>query len=303
MLLTSIRRFFAERGVWEVDTPTLSSSTATDPYLASFAVPCNTDTRYLQTSPEFLMKRLLATGSGAIYQLGKAFRYEEQGRLHNPEFTLLEWYRPHWTLPELVDESMALIAAVAHDLEIEPPTVQRCLYRDLVLTHCGIDPHQASDGELLACITPLLGHSPPTLSRDDCFQLLLSQYIEPRMPDGLLVVNEFPASQAALATIGVNEQGQPVALRSEIYWNGIELANGYQELIDANEQRHRFQHDLHQRSGLSLPALPLPDALLSAMSAGLPPCAGIALGVDRLLMCLLGLTQLADALPFDFQRA
>lgn len=303
VLLASIRRFFAERDVWEVDTPLLSACTATDPYLASFAVPVIDDTRYLQTSPEFMMKRLLAAGSGAIYQLGKAFRYEEQGRLHNPEFTLLEWYRPGWTLTQLIDETVDLITAAARDLGITPPTVGHAEYRDLFLTHCNLDPHQASVSALRDRVNSLLGNPPPALSRDDCLQLLMSEHVERHMPEGLLVVREFPASQAALAAIGLNRQQQPVALRSELYWNGVELANGYQELTDGSEQRQRFEQDLAQRGALSLPTLPLPETLLAALSAGIPQCAGIALGIDRLLMCLLALPTLADALPFDFERA
>jgi lysyl-tRNA synthetase class 2 len=302
-LLAAIRQFFAEREVWEVDTPLLSLHTATDPHLASFRVNTAGTHRYLQTSPEFAMKRLLAAGSGAIYQLGKAFRCEEQGHRHNPEFTLLEWYRPDWTLSELRTETVALIHSVAHALNVPTPTVASCHYRDLFLTHCGIDPHAISLNDLQACVNQLLPTSPRNPTADECLNLLMSLHIEPRLPSGLLFVSEFPASQAALAQIVSNAQGYPVALRSELYWNGIELANGYQELTDAVEQRRRFCTDLKTRTALGLTELPLPRALLAAIQHGLPACAGIALGVDRLLMCLLGNQDIAAVLPFTFTNA
>ena len=297
-----IRDFFAERDVLEVETPLLCTSTATDPHLRSFAVPAGNHTRYLQTSPEFCMKRLLAAGSGAIYQLGKAFRYEESGRLHNPEFTLLEWYRPGWTLDQLVDEVETLViqAGAAFGMDITP--FPRFTYQQAFEQTLGINPHTAPDAELLACANRHINGDFADLDRDGLLDLLISHLVEPAFPESGAFVTEFPASQAALAQKKQMPSGGWVAQRAELYLAGMEIANGYQELLDPVEQRSRFEQDLAYRRRHDFESLPVPEQLLQALEAGLPSSAGIALGVDRLLMALTGRKTLAEVAGFTWSN-
>lgn len=293
-----IRDFFAQRDVLEVETPLLCRSTATDPHLRSFAVPAGRETLYLQTSPEFCMKRLLAAGSGPIYQLCKAFRFEESGRLHNPEFTLLEWYRPGWRLDQLMDEVEALVLHAAAAFGVDMAPFPRFTYQQVFETALGIDPHTVADSALLACANRHINGDFAGLDRNGLLDLLMSHLVEPNLPGSGAFVLEFPASQAALAQKKQTKSGAWVAERAELYLGGMEIANGYQELVDATEQRARFDADLAYRQQHGLEALPVPDALLQALEAGLPESAGVALGVDRLLMALQKVERLAASLGF-----
>ena len=299
-ILTEIRAFFLARDVMEVDTPLLSSAASTDPYLDSFKTeyrgPHAPGGRhcYLPTSPEFAMKRLLAADSGAIYQICKAFRNGEAGRHHNPEFTLLEWYRPGFDLHALMDEVAALITLVLGVREIE-----RLRYRQLFLDHVSIDPFACNIETLKNCLekhnVSLSGFEG---GLDDWLSLVMTHIIEPRL--GAVFVYDFPVSQAMLAQI--RDDTQPVAERFELYIDGVELANGFHELTDAAEQRRRFERDLQQRERLGLPKLPMDEMLLLGLRHGLPDCSGVALGIDRLLMLVAGAASIGDVIAFPIQR-
>lgn len=299
----AIRRFFADRDVLEVETPLLCRSTATDPHLASFTVTVQDETRYLQTSPEFSMKRLLAAGAGPIYQLCKAFRYEERGRLHNPEFTMLEWYRPGWTLGQLMDEVEALVRVVAGALQVQVQPFRHLTYSEAWQWVLGVNPHQCSDQELLSVVNRHVNGDFKNLDRNGLLDLLMSHMVEPQLPTSGTVVSAFPASQAALAKTSIQEDGSEVALRSELYLEGMEIANGYQELIDPEEQRRRFEADMAYRWEQGFSPVAMPTDLLDAMFAGLPETAGVALGVDRLMMALLRQPSLDTLIGFDWYRS
>lgn len=302
-LLARLRHFFAERGVLEVDTQLLSHAAVSDPFIDSIEAlyrpaPGAAEQRlYLQTSPEYAMKRLLAAGSGAIYQLGKVFRNGERGSRHNPEFTMLEWYRPGFTAEQLMDEVEALVALALPGFE-----AQRLSYRTLFQRELGIDPHGATTAELQQLTRAHLDAPFEDENRDTWLDLLMSHVIEPRL-QAPVFVHGFPASQAALAQVVADEQGTPVATRFELYVDGVELANGYQELTDAGEQRRRLEQDQARRGELGLPQRPLETRLVAALEAGMPDCAGVALGFDRLLMLALGVERIEQVIPFAFERA
>lgn len=317
-MLTRIRAFFLERGVLEVETPILSAAATPDPALASLATRYTGPhyphgrTLYLHTSPEFPMKRLLAAGTGSIYQICKVFRDGEAGRHHNPEFTLLEWYRVGFNHQQLMDEVDALIRQ-AFDGRVTLETSERLSYREAFLRHTGLDPHTASSGEFAALAQEQGIHAPPELrNHHDAAiwrDLLLTHIIEPQLGRGRLAfLYDYPASQASLAR--VRPGTPPVAERFEVYLNGIELANGFHELADSAEQRLRFERQLHARSAQGLPAVPIDEHLLAAMrmdtqgvnAAGLPDCAGVALGLDRLVMLAAGVRSLRDVLSFPVDR-
>lgn len=302
-LLTQLRHFFAARGVMEVDTQLLSHCAVSDPFIDTVeanyrAFPgAETEPLFLQTSPEYAMKRLLAAGSGDIYQLGKVFRNGEAGARHNPEFTLLEWYRLGWNLEQLMDEVQTLVAGVLPQL-----TFQRIRYRTLFRQRVGLDPLQASLVQLKAVAAEAVETGFEDEDRDTWLNLIMSHIIEPTLEQGVFVY-DFPASQAALARRYRDAEGGEVAARFELYVDGLELANGYDELTDAQEQAQRLQADQHQRAALGLPQRPLEQRLVAALRAGMPPASGVALGVDRLLMCRLGCRTIAEVLPFAFARA
>ncbi len=304
-LLQDIRQFFAERKVLEVDTPAMSQATVTDIHLQTFQTQfvgpdyAAGHTLYLMTSPEFHMKRLLAAGSGCIYQIGKAFRNEENGRYHNPEFTLLEWYRVGFDHHDLMDEMDALLQKILATKTAERITYQHAFQR--VLKVC---PLEASLAELkqAAALLGLSDIAEPEQDRDTLLQLLFSIGIEPHIGQEVPVfVYDFPASQAALAK--VNRHDPRVADRFEVYFKGIELANGFHELDDAAEQRRRFEQDNRQRLAMGLAAQPIDEHLLAALVAGLPACAGVALGIDRLIMLALGEDHIDRVTAFPFPRA
>lgn len=305
-LNAAIRAFFAERGVLEVETPVLSLAGNTEPNIASFSLQFSgrTDgaprTRWLRTSPEFALKRLLAAGVGDCYELGRVFRDGEAGGRHNPEFTMLEWYRVGWDHLRLLEETVALLRA-ALALVGREASLRVLTFRDLYWTQLQLDPHTASIDELRNALGEV-AIDPEGLSRDDWLDLLMTHRLQPGFAaDQLLAVHDWPASQAALAKIRPGEP--PLAERFELYLGPLELANGYHELCDADEQRARFDRDTRARDARGLPAIPVDGALLFALACGLPKCAGVAVGVDRLLMALLGTQRIADVLAFDFARA
>lgn len=300
------REFFHARGVLEVETPVLSRGGNTEPNIASFSLEFSgrTDgaprTRWLRTSPEFALKRLLAAGIGDCYELGRVFRDGEAGGRHNPEFTLLEWYRVGWDHLRLLDETVALVRA-ALALVGREAALQVMTFRDLYWQQLRLDPLTAGV-ETLRNALGEVAIDPDGLTRDDWLDLLMTHRLQPAFArDQLLAVHDWPASQAALARIRPGDP--PVAERFELYLGPLELANGYHELRDADEQRARFERDGRVRTARGLPAVPVDDGLLQALEHGLPACAGVALGVDRLLMALLETDRIADVLAFDFARA
>jgi lysyl-tRNA synthetase class 2 len=305
-LHAGIRAFFAAREVLEVETPVLSQAGNTDPNIASFSLEFSgrTDgaprTRWLRTSPEFAIKRLLASGIGDCYELGRVFRDGEAGGRHNPEFTMLEWYRVGWDHQRLMVEVADLIAS-ALALVGRQASLQRTSWRDLYRDGLELDPFTASDGELRNALGDV--HIDARgLSRDDWLDLLLTHRLQPMFRrDRILAVHDYPASQAALARIRPGDP--PVAERFEVFLGPLELANGYHELTDAGEQRARFQRDLALRSSRNAAAPPVDEHLLAALQAGLPACAGVALGVDRLLMAMCGVDRIDEVLAFPFARA
>jgi lysyl-tRNA synthetase class 2 len=299
-LYRDIRGFFAARDVLEVETPLLCSAGITDPAIEPLRVERGQSIeapRYLQTSPEYAMKRLLAAGSGAIYQIARAFRDGEAGSRHNPEFSLLEWYRPGYDLSALMQEVAELLQTCLGD----KPT-QMFSYRELFMDKLDIDPFSADIAALRQRAAAVVDIGALTGGRDLWLDLLLSHAIEPTLRDcGVCFVRDYPASQAALARIAARD-GVPVAQRFEVYVDGIELANGYLELSDPAEQRARFEADNARRREQGLPEHPLDEYLLAAMDAGLPDCSGVALGLDRLLMLRTGRRDIRDVLAFDWAR-
>lgn len=301
-----VREFFHARGVLEVETPVLSVAGNTEPNIASFSLEFSgrTDgaprTRWLRTSPEFALKRLLVAGVGDCYELGRVFRDGEAGGRHNPEFTMLEWYRVGWDHLRLLDETVELVRA-ALALVGRDAVLVVTSFRDLYWRHLQLDPLTAGIDTLRNALGDV--HiDPDGLGRDDWLDLLMTHRLQPLFGNEvLLAVHDWPASQAALARI--RDGDPPVAERFELYLGPLELANGYHELCDPGEQRVRFERDGSVRAQRRLPSIPMDAALLAALEQGLPACAGVALGVDRLLMALLGTPRIADVLAFDFARA
>ncbi len=308
-LLARIRAFFSRLDVLEVDTPVLSRAASTDPALSSFKTyyhgpgAVQDEPRYLHTSPEFPMKRLLAAGSGSIYQICKVFRDGESGARHNPEFMLLEWYRTGFDHLDLMDEVQRLVTEVLVDI-MPIDSVQHWRYRDLFVEIAGIDPFTATVAEISSVLQSGHGVRAVGLAVDDndaWLDLLMTHVIEPRLGKGLLFVRDYPPSQAALARL--RPGSPPVAARFEVYLNGVELANGFHELTDPLEQRRRFDNELQCRRNGGGEAVRMDENLLSALHAGLPDCAGVALGLDRLLMLASGVKCVHDVLAFPFDTA
>jgi lysyl-tRNA synthetase class 2 len=306
-LLADIRAFFLRKGVMEVETPICSSSASTDPALESFSTsftgPGQAQGKqlYLHTSPEFPMKRLLAANAGPIYQICKAFRDGELGRLHNPEFTMLEWYRPGYGQHELMDE----VAELINGLLPEPIPVERVSYRELFEQRLGFNPHLANSEQLREQAVRLGVHGAESMnmqSADGWLDLLMSHSVESDLGKGsICFVYDYPASQASLARIRTGDT--LLAERFELYMDGIELANGFHELADANEQRSRFESDLERRSKMGIKQVPMDENLLSALGNGIPDCSGVALGIDRLLMRLTGVEHIREVLAFPLDLA
>ena len=299
------RAFFHARDVWEVETPVLSQAATADPHIDSFSLSSlqGRAPRYLHSSPEFPMKRLLAAGSGSIYQVCKVFREGEAGRRHNPEFTLLEWYRIGFDHRALMNEVDALVRELVQETVGEHLPLaesQYFTYQEALQRFADLDLLNAEVATLQDCArrhgldVPALGDE-----RDAWLDLLMSHVVEPALPrDCPVFIYDYPASQAALARV----RGE-VAERFELYINGMELANGFHELDDANEQRRRFEQENQLRLQAGLVAMPLDEHLLAALEQGLPDCAGVALGFDRLLMLIAGQTDIAAVLSFDSERA
>jgi len=301
-----LRAYFAARGVLEVETPMMSAAGNTEPNIESFRTSFNGHAaagaaqRWLRTSPEYPMKRLLAAGIGDCYEIGRVFRNGEAGGRHNPEFTMLEWYRIGWDHHRLMVEVGELIRGALALVE-RAIDVRALSYRELFVEFAGLDPHQCDDAALRAPLAEFAIRD-EGLSRDDWLDLLLTHRIEPQLRDDtLLLVHDYPASQAALARIRPGTP--PVAERFEAMLGGIELANGYHELADPGEQGERLQADLARRRGRGAIEPPPDTRLIDALAHGLPDCAGVALGLDRLLMAMLGTNRIADVLAFDFPRA
>ncbi len=312
--VSHIRTYFEHNGLLEVDTPVLSAATVPDPFIESFHtryLPLTqtmaAEEYYLHTSPEFPMKRLLASGSGSIYQLAKVFRQGEAGRKHNPEFTLLEWYRVDWDHFQLMREVSSLL-----DLLLSPfirlAETQFVTYEDVFQNTLAINPHTASHAELLACTARagLSGVLDYNEHRDRFLELLFSHIIEPQLglhkqQSCICLLYNYPASQASLARTAVHN-GCQVAERFEIFVNGMELGNGFHELNDAAEQRARFIADNQFRKQAGQPEIPLDNHLLAALDS-LPDCAGVAIGLERLLMIMSGKQHINDVIAFPFERA
>ena len=297
-----IRRFFDLKEVLEVDVPVLSQAAVCDPFIDAMTVEYRhfpedkCQHYYLQSSPEYAMKRLLAAGSGCIYQMSKVFRNGDVGRRHNPEFTLLEWYRLGFDELQLMDEVAELVTAASGITHFE-----KLSYKQVFLTYLELDISIVSDDQLADKMREKIDIN-GDYQRDDWLQLLMSHCIEPQLK-GAVFIYDYPASQAALAKIKRNEQAEYVAARFELFVDGIELANGYHELTEAKEQLKRFEADQAKRESLGLVKRPLDMQLIYALEQGLPQCAGVALGVDRLMMLALDKNDIAEVLPFAFERA
>lgn len=306
-LIQRIRQFFTDRGVLEVETPILSHAAVTDLHLSSFATEFDLPGQQVSqgqpmamvTSPEYHMKRLLAAKSGPIYQIGKCFRnHEEVSRYHNPEFTMLEWYRVQYDMIQIINEVDDLLQEVLDCLPAEQISYQKAFQRYL-----NLDPLDADQQQLAKAAEQLnLGFVTTDIDRDTLLQFLFTFGVEPHI--GLerpVVVYHFPASQAALAEFCPEDHR--VAKRFEFYYRGVELANGFKELTDAVEQRRRFESDNQARQQRGLPPQVIDEQLLAAMQAGLPCCAGVALGLDRLLMIALGCQSIAEVISFTLDKA
>ncbi|GAA3927311.1 EF-P lysine aminoacylase EpmA [Litoribacillus peritrichatus] len=305
--LNEIRRFFSERDVLEVDTPALMRAGATDLHLdsisASVHVAGRKQTMYLQTSPEFALKRLLATHGRSIFQIAKAFRDGEAGSRHNPEFTMLEWYRPGLSFEQLMAEVADLVKALLKVDEVEFHS-----YRTLFQQTLDLDPFVATEQQLEALCLQKTGCDMTGEPVSHCLDLLMSHCVEPELgvnrvsgEHKLTFVYDFPASQAALSKVQVVDSIK-VAKRFELYVGGSELANGYDELIDGEEQQQRFLRDLDERVAQGKPKVAWDDKLVAALNHGLQECTGVALGIERLLMLRYGYQSIADVIAFPFDR-
>ncbi|XVL53037.1 EF-P lysine aminoacylase EpmA [Methylobacter sp. G7] len=306
-MLAELRQFFAERSVLEVETPLLSHSIGTDPQLEFFTTEyClspQRQTLFLQTSPEFAMKRLLAAGSGCIYQIGKAFRNGESGRFHNPEFTMLEWYRVGFTLPQLMDEITELFAGLFKEQSLQE--TQRVSYQSIFVSYTGLDPLIFSYQDY--CVFARKSQIPEAV--DICghdhavwLDFIFSHKVQPHLGENALcMVYGYPACQSSLARI--NEGNAQIADRVELFINGVELGNGYYELTDAKEQSRRFDQELAIRKQQKLPVIVKDQRLIAALESGLPECSGMAIGLDRLLALLSNSASLDEVLSFPIRRA
>ncbi|KGQ69873.1 elongation factor P--(R)-beta-lysine ligase [Chelonobacter oris] len=302
-IMAELRGFFIDRGLLEVETPILSEYGVTDVHLSvfetCFAAPFQHQSKplFLATSPEYHMKRLLAAGSGPIFQICKVFRNEEAGRRHNPEFTMLEWYRPHFDMYRLINEVDDLLQQI---LDCEP--AESFSYQFIFQEYVGLDPLSAEKAELAKKAKEHGLIEAENESRDTLLQFLFSQVVEPQIGrDRPVAVYYFPTSQAALAQI--SSEDHRVAERFEFYYKGLELANGFNELTDAAEQLHRFERDNKQRAQLGLRQRDIDQRFISALQSGMPQCAGVALGVDRLMMIALGQQDIAEVISFSLANA
>jgi lysyl-tRNA synthetase class 2 len=310
-LTARARHFFAARGVLEVDTPMVVNAAVTDVHIHSARVHLETEAfepsnspqhpHFLHTSPEYAMKRLLAAGSGDIFQICHVVRGFERGRLHNAEFTLIEWYRIGFSLDHLMTEVDALVRDLLGPRGTGRVS-ERITYREAFLRELQLDPFTASIDELQQAAKTLGFASSTGSDRDELLELLMSALVGPRLgTDALTFVHGYPAAQAALARLDPTDPR--AALRFELYCDGVELANGFHELASAAEQRSRFEHDISERRRTGLPSFAPDEYLLAALEAGLPECSGVALGFDRTLMLATGAKAIDEVLPFPTERA
>lgn len=307
-LLAATRAHFAAQGVLEVETPALSTAAVTDLHLASLEVRTPAAPRYLHTSPEYAMKRLLAAGSGDIWQLARVFRGEEVSARHNPEFTLLEWYRVGMTLDGLIADIDALLRTLLDTPLASRGTAlgpaRRLSHREALRVHAGVDPHTADLATLAAAARHHLGDIPGALDRDALLDLLQGAVVAPRLGRGeVTYLVDWPASHAALARLRTDEAGVAVAARVEAYVDGLELCNGFEELTDPTEQRARFATDAARRRAAGLAVPPVDERFLAALAHGLPPCSGVAVGFDRVVMLAAGTREIRDVLAFPYDLA
>lgn len=303
-LLAATRDFFASRSVLEVETPLLVNAGVTDVNLRPVSAVIDGRPMFLQTSPEYAMKRLLAAGSGDIFQICRVVRGDERSRLHNPEFTILEWYRCGMSLAALIAEVAALLDLLVSTVEGRMRPLQKITYQQAFRSALAIDPLEISLVELaeLALRHGLDGRTAATLGRDELLDFLMAAVIGPELGrNEWLAVTHYPASQAALAKLDSDDPR--VALRFEIYADGIELANGFEELADAAEQRARFDADNRERAARGLPTIAIDQHLLSALSAGLPACSGVAVGFDRVVMVTSGAERIDEIIAFPIETA
>lgn len=305
-MYSQIRQFFNERNVLEVETPVLSSAGVTDVHLASICAHRNLGGKlnhhYLQTSPEFAMKRLLASGSGAIYQICKVFRDDEHGKKHNSEFTMLEWYRPHFSLKDLMHETADLLQVCLSDkfTEIRPIVLS---YKHAFQDRLDLNPLKATLQELRETTKRVGIHIDLGDDRLAYMDLLFSHIVEPSLGfDTPIFLTDFPPEMASLAKTRIDEDGEEVAARFEVYIEGLELANAYDELVDAEVLRRRFAEDNNAREKEGLVRMPIDEYLLAALP-NMPPCAGIALGIDRLLMVAQSKFKISDVITFPAEIA
>ena len=293
-LYQQVRDYFFRESVAEVEVPLLGHGSATDPHIASLTAESVGQIYYFQTSPELFMKRLLVAGSGSIFTICKAFRDGEQGSHHNPEFSMLEWYRLEYDLEALIEDVASLISSLQ-------PTFTYTLvsYGELFQRQLGICPHSSTDADLLNAVKIHTGYG-DHLQRSACLDLLMVQVVEPSLGLDPVFVVDFPVCQSAMAETRFNSQGQLVARRFELYMGGMEIANGYQELQDANTLLQRFETDNRQREENGSPPVAIDLKFVEAMQAGLPFCSGVALGMDRLLMQLYGNLQINEQILFPW---
>ncbi len=310
-LLREARNFFARLDVLEVETPVLSTTGTTDPNLSNVSCGLAAYPKqdfYLHTSPEYAMKRLLAAGSPDIYQICKVFRDRELGSHHQPEFTMIEWYRKDITLNEMIDETCALIQTLSDTAlpqagDDGPGVAAQYRYQAVFMNATGLDPLLAEPAELQQCATRLTDRVTPEFTaqlgadKNAWLDFLMSHVVIPGLPDEkLVVVHHYPADQAALARLDPGDER--FAERFEVFYRGLELANGYRELRDAEEQRRRFDTDRQRRAAAGIEDIPVDNALLAALDSGLPECCGVAVGFDRVVMTIENLPNIAKAISF-----
>jgi len=293
LLYRSVREFFYQRHALEVETPVLNQAPVADPNITPIQVGQD---RWLHTSPEYAMKRMLCAGSGDIYQICKVFRDGEAGRRHNPEFTMLEWYRVGWSLESLMQEVADLLQILLTERFPELP-VKHYSYADALQKFAGLNPLTCDFADI-SQLGQQLANADLELDRDGWLDIIVSHLVEPSLPKNTLVfIDNFPASQAALAKVVTHANGQQTAQRFEAFFNGMELANGYDELLDSKTQRQRFMHELKGTDR------PCDERLLAALEQGLPECSGVALGLDRVLMHALDASSIQEVISFDWSRA
>ena len=305
-MLQNIRAFFDVRGVLEVETPLMSAAATTDPHLNSFVTRYHNRPHYLNTSPEFAMKRLLASHGQAIYQVCKSFRADELGPVHNPEFTLLEWYRPGFDMFQLMQELGELVSALMQAQARGPVEIVSLSYAEAFEQATGHNPHAISAQEWRHFALERGIEQPVGLEDDvdEWLDWLLTQCVLPALDSECFTyIYDYPVSQSALAKCRIDEAGQTVACRFELFYGGLELANGFDELQDSEEQRRRFTRENQARQAKGLQSIDIDEYFLSALEHGLPQCSGVAVGLDRLLMLLSVSAAIEDVLAFPFSRS